>query len=73
MNPLFLPCKATGSQAMYFHALSGYAAFAVSFGFALLYLLKNKAGENSSFTSMIPELTVLEQLIYRTAVLGLIF
>jgi len=73
IEPLIPALQSNWLTSHVFSCFTGYAAFAVSFGFALLYLLKNKAGKNSGFTSMIPELTVLEQLICRTAVFGLIF
>ena len=73
IEPLIPALQSNWLASHVFSCFTGYAAFAVSFGFALLYLLKNKAGKNAGFTSMIPELAVLEQLICRTAVFGLIF
>jgi len=73
IEPLIPALKSNWLTSHIFACFTSYAAFAVTFGFALLYLLKNKAGKNSGFTSMIPDLTILEQLICRTAIFGLIF
>jgi len=55
----------------------GYAAFAVTFGCGLLYLIKNKAvgdaGKTIGVFSRLPELTMLNALIYQSTSLGLIF
>ncbi len=77
IEPLIPALQSNWLTIHVFSCFTGYAAFAVSFGFALLYLLKkkatDKAGENACFTGMIPEPAVLEELICKTALFGLIF
>ena len=53
----------------------GYAAFTVAFGFSLLYLLKNKTIDNHkdfNFLNIVPELSVLDKMIYRVTLFGFI-
>lgn len=52
----------------------GYAAFAISFGISILYLLKGqviKASENI-FSRLIPDHEVLEELSYQMVIIGFI-
>ncbi len=53
-----------------------YAAFAVAFGGGVLYLLKDKYRENENwktFLNFLPELSVLDNITYRTVLFGVIF
>lgn len=53
-----------------------YAAFAISFVGGILYLLKNKfkeRGNRKSFVEFLPDLTVIDNLTYRTVLFGVIF
>jgi ABC-type transport system involved in cytochrome c biogenesis permease subunit len=46
IEPLIPALQSSWLTSHVFSCFTGYAAFAVSFGFALLYLLKNKVGKN---------------------------
>jgi cytochrome c-type biogenesis protein CcsB len=52
----------------------GYAAFALSFGISLMYLLKerNNAG-NNSFVSLFPESNILSEINYQLIMFGFLF
>lgn len=53
-----------------------YAAFAIAFGGGMLYLIKEKFKDKEnwkSFLNYLPELTVLDNLTYRTVLFGVIF
>jgi cytochrome c-type biogenesis protein CcsB len=52
----------------------GYAAFALSFGISLMYLLKerNNAG-NNSFVSLFPESNILSEMNYQLIMFGFLF
>ena len=55
----------------------GYAAFTVAFALGLMALLKGMEHENRAkshrFISLIPEVGILDELIYRSVVLGFVF
>jgi len=56
-----------------FTCFFGYAAFAVSFGSSIAYLIKNKPPSNKPpgrFLSLFPELTVLDEIIYKANAVG---
>lgn len=50
-----------------------YAAFAIAFGGGVLYLIKNKSAKNKDALSFLPDLPVLDNLVYRTVLFGVIF
>lgn len=53
----------------------GYAAFAVAFGTGILYLVKSngiKKGKEARFFRKVPELDVLDELIYHSVSLGFV-
>ena len=52
----------------------GYAAFAVSFGISLMYLLKEMDKEgNNSFLALFPESNILNELNYQLIIFGFLF
>jgi cytochrome c-type biogenesis protein CcsB len=56
-------------------AFLGYAAFAVSFGVSILYLLKahvHEKGTEGGFFRQLPELEMLDEINYKTVLIGFI-
>jgi cytochrome c-type biogenesis protein CcsB len=55
----------------------GYAAFAIAFGYGLIYLLKNldkdKTEKPAGFLEKLPALATLDTLIYQSIALGFVF
>lgn len=54
----------------------GYAAFTVSFGLAILHLIKHRqkpGGKSSHFLTLIPGEDALEELLYQSVLMGFIF
>lgn len=53
-------------------AIFAYAAFAVAFGLAIMYLIRERAGDNnkSFWASRLPSLKTLDQLVYRMTAFG---
>jgi cytochrome c-type biogenesis protein CcsB len=53
----------------------GYAAFAVSFGASLAFLIKNRKGRKSSIElpDMLPETELLDEIIYKANAFGFLF
>jgi cytochrome c-type biogenesis protein CcsB len=47
----------------------GYAAFAISFGSSIAFLIKNKKGDNPS-GGVLPETKVLDEIIYKSNAVG---
>jgi cytochrome c-type biogenesis protein CcsB len=75
LNPLV---PALQSNWLIFHVITyfiGYAALAVAFGVAVMYLLKNrseKAGRTSAFMASLPSLKILDELIYKSILFGFV-
>ncbi|MHB0913708.1 MAG: c-type cytochrome biogenesis protein CcsB [Armatimonadota bacterium] len=53
-------------------AIFAYSAFAVAFGLAIMYLIRERIGENkkSFWASRLPSLKTLDQLVYRITAFG---
>ena len=61
------------SNWLTYHVLTcflGYAAFAVSFGASIAYLIKDREADVSSENSLLPEITVLDEVIYKGVGVG---
>jgi len=57
-------------------AIVAYGAFTISFGFAVLYLLREhlqRKGKNEKLRSLIPDCQVLDRLIYQSIAIGFPF
>lgn len=49
----------------------GYAAFAVSFGISILYLIQDrKGGQREGMVKWLPSLSILDEINYKTVVIG---
>lgn len=49
----------------------GYAAFAVSFGISILYLIQDrKSGQREGMAKWLPSLSILDEINYKTIVIG---
>jgi cytochrome c-type biogenesis protein CcsB len=53
----------------------GYAAFAIAFGLAFMYLIKglDRAEASSVFFRLLPNRDILDELLYHSVVIGFIF
>jgi cytochrome c-type biogenesis protein CcsB len=61
------------SNWLTYHVLTcflGYAAFAVSFGASIAYLIKDRKANMSSENSLLPQITVLDEVIYKGVGVG---
>ena len=61
------------SNWLTYHVLTcflGYAAFAVSFGASIAYLIKGREADVSSENSLLPEITILDEVIYKGVGVG---
>lgn len=77
IEPLIPALQSNWLTGHVFTCFLSYAAFAVAFGFALLYLLKNNFTANpekgNGFINKLPSSTTLNNLIYQNTLLGFIF
>ncbi|NLZ39246.1 MAG: c-type cytochrome biogenesis protein CcsB [Firmicutes bacterium] len=51
----------------------GYAGFTLAFATAIMWLVKNKAGEKSALGQALPHKNTLEEYMYRAAAFGFLF
>ncbi len=73
--PLIPALKSNWLIAHVITCFLGYAGFAIAFGFSFMYLLKPETNgkESGVFFSKLPELTVIDELIYQMIVFGFLF
>lgn len=74
IQPLIPALKSNWLIAHVITCFLGYAAFAVSFGIAIMYLMKIGDAEGKSrFLSQFPSVKILDQLVYQTIMHGFLF
>ncbi|MBW1731258.1 MAG: c-type cytochrome biogenesis protein CcsB [Deltaproteobacteria bacterium] len=72
IQPLIPALKSNWLIAHVITCFFGYAAFGLSFGLSLMYLIKQSKGAKNSnlFLRLIPKITVLDELNYQVVVIG---
>ena len=74
IQPLIPALKSNWLIAHVITCFLGYAAFGVSFGIAIMYLMKARDTEGKSgFLNQFPPIKVLDRLVYQTIMLGFLF
>ncbi|MBU1194667.1 MAG: c-type cytochrome biogenesis protein CcsB [Proteobacteria bacterium] len=77
MNTKILPLlPALKSNWLIAHVVTcflGYAGFAVSFGFSIMYFIKPKDNSATSVFAKLPSLELIDELIYQMIVFGFLF
>jgi cytochrome c-type biogenesis protein CcsB len=74
IQPLVPALKSNWLIAHVITCFIGYAAFALSFGISLMYLLKQRdKGGSSRFLSLVPDSGLLDSLNYQMIVFGFLF
>lgn len=77
MNTQILPLlPALKSNWLIAHVVTcflGYAGFAVSFGFSIMYFIKPKDNSATSVFAKLPSLELIDELIYQMIVFGFLF
>jgi len=75
INPLVPALQSNWLIAHVVTCFIGYAAFAVAAALGIMYLIKEKKSKNEdgSFSGLLPELSVLDDIIHKTMVFGFIW
>jgi len=72
IQPLVPALKSNWLIAHVITCFFGYAAFGISFGLSLMYLIKKKGGDNTQnpFLRLLPGTSILDDLNYQVVVIG---
>ncbi|MCP3889181.1 MAG: c-type cytochrome biogenesis protein CcsB [Desulfobulbaceae bacterium] len=75
INPLVPALQSNWLIAHVVTCFIGYAAFAVAAALGIMYLIKgkNSKSEDGSFSGLLPELSVMDDIIHKTMVFGFIW
>ncbi len=73
IQPLVPALKSNWLIAHVITCFVGYAAFAVAFGIAVMYILKKRARSESSLLGRLPDSSILDELIYQLVMFGFLF
>ncbi len=73
ISPLVPALKSNWLIAHVITCFLGYAGFAVSFGFSIMYFIKPKKSESTSIFAKLPSFDLIDELIYQMVVFGFLF